>query len=71
MMQKRKGIYDITTIDKIVEQNYQLYFVKHSERMGYPYEKWIEIRCGTCKTTKTCDDKVNKAFQGCDKWQTI
>ncbi len=56
--------------DKIVSKDFHLYFVKCGERMGYPYEQWIEIRCGTCKN-KTCEDKVEKAFQGCDKWQTI
>ena len=57
-------------VDKIVLKDYTLSFVKCGKRMGYPYEEWIEIRCGTCKTNKTCEDKVDKAFQGCDKWQT-
>ncbi len=55
--------------DKIVNDGFRVCYVKCGERMGVPYEQWIEIRCGTCKTTKTCEDKTQYAFQGCDKWQ--
>lgn len=57
--------------NKIVSQNYTLSYVKYSMRDGMLFEEWTEIRCGTCKTNKTCEDKVDKSFQGCDKWQTI
>lgn len=54
--------------DKIVNDGYRLCLVRCSERMGYPYEEWIEIRCGTCKY-RECEDKVKVAFVGCDKWE--
>lgn len=57
--------------DKIVSRNYILSYVKYSMRSGMLFEEWIEIRCGTCKLNKTCEDRIDKAFQGCDKWQTM
>ena len=56
--------------DRIVlDKDFTLCFVKCSERMGYPYEEWIEIRCGTCKATNICEDRIDKFNRGCDKWQ--
>ena len=63
-------ITELLPPDKIVSQNCTLSYVKYSMRNGMLFEQWIEIRCGTCKTNKTCEDKTDKAFQWCDKWQT-